>query len=218
MDLEHRIKAGQAVYTPRSLRAYDAFVLGFSNTWLWRCPTRELEAMYARNVAGHHLDVGVGTGYFLDHARWPVTNPDIMLADLNPHSLAAAAGRISRYAPRSMVANIFEPLEIKETFESVGLCYLLHCLPGRIADKAVVFDNLRPVLSARARVFGATIVQGDAPRSKPAQALMDYYNRKGIFSNAHDTAAELESELNKRFAHVRVHLRGAVAIFEAEIG
>ena len=218
MDLEHRVKAGQAVYTPRSLNVYDAFVLGFSNSWIWRCPTRELAALYTRNVSGHHLDIGVGTGYFLDHAVWPVVAPNILLADLNPHSLAAASRRISRYKPRTMVANIFESLEIEEKFDSAGLCYLLHCLPGRIADKAVVFDNVLPVLRPGARVFGATIVQGDAPRSKPAQALMNYYNQKGIFSNAHDTAPELESELKKRFANVRVQLRGAVAIFEAEVG
>ncbi|MEQ1576127.1 MAG: class I SAM-dependent methyltransferase [Hyphomicrobium sp.] len=216
MDFEHRVKAGQAVYTPRSLRVYDAFVLGFSNRWLWRCPARELEAMYARNVSGHHLDIGVGTGYFLDQAAWPVANPDILLADLNPHSLAAAAGRISRYNPRILIANILEPLAISERFGSVGLCYLLHCLPGQMAEKAVVFDHLLPVLSPRGKVFGATIVQGDAPRSKPAQALMSYYNQKGIFSNTHDTAQGLDSELRKRFANVRVQLRGSVAIFEAQ--
>lgn len=207
--------AGQAVYTPWTLRAYDAFVLGFSNTVLWRCPTRELEALYARNATRRHMDVGVGTGYFLDRTGWPVAKPDILLVDLNSHSLAAAAQRIRRYNPKTLSANVLEPFAVAGTYDSAGLCFLLHCLPGTIRDKAAVFDHIRPALSKGAKVFGATIVQGDAPRSWTAQALMDAYNRRGIFSNANDTAQDLEAELHKRFDGVRVTRRGAVAMFEA---
>lgn len=177
-----------------------------------------LEALYARNVSTRHMDVGVGTGYFLDEVRWPVARPHILLVDLNPHSLAAASRRIGRYAPRTLTANILAPLPIEETFDSAGLCYLLHCLPGRMAEKAAVFDHLMPVLSETATVFGATILQGDAPRSRASQMLMDTYNRKGIFSNTHDTFDELESELRKRFDRVRLERHGAVGTFEAKKG
>ena len=104
MDDEGQAQAGQAVYTPRTLAAYDAFVLGFSNRVLWRCPTARLEALYARNVSARHIDIGVGTGYFLDKAAWPVPRPQITLVDLNRHSLEVAGQRIRRYAPRSIVA------------------------------------------------------------------------------------------------------------------
>jgi hypothetical protein len=78
-----------------------------------------------------------------------------------------------------------------------------------------VFDRVRPLLAPGARVFGATIVLGDAPRSRPAQRLMDLYNTKGIFSNRDDRAGDLEAELKSRFRDVRVDLKGAVALFEA---
>ncbi len=120
MQLEPKVKAGQAVYTPLSLRAYDAFVLGFSNAALWRCPTRKLQSVYNRNVSDQHLDVGVGTGYFLDRATWPVANPKVVLADLNPHSLAAAAKRIGRYRPETLIANVLEPLQLTGPFRSAG--------------------------------------------------------------------------------------------------
>ena len=175
-----------------------------------------LEDLYARNVSDKHVDVGVGTGYFLDKVRWPGAQPTILLVDLNRHSLEAAATRIGRYSPRTKVANVLEPLSIDERFDSAGLSYLLHCLPGSIEDKAVVFDNVKAILSPGATVFGATILQGDAPRSRAAQALMNFYNRKGIFSNAEDTAEALQSELEKRFSKVRIERRGAVAIFEAK--
>lgn len=213
--MDEDVKAGQAAYTPLTLRIYDWFVLGFSNRFLWRCPTSELEAIYDRNVSVRHLDIGVGTGYFLDKTAWPVAAPEITLVDLNPHSLDAAARRIARYSPVTFAANVLEPLPLERTFDSVGLCYLLHCVPGPILEKAAMFDHLAPVMSDGATVFGATIVQGDAPRSGAAQALMNLYNRKGIFSNAEDTFEDLEAELQKRFVDVRLTRHGAVVAFEA---
>lgn len=220
MASAEQIEAGQAVYSPLVLRTYDWFVLGLSNSLLWRCPTSELRALYDRNVASRHLDVGVGTGYFLDKARWPVAQPAITLLDLNRNCLSTASRRIARFQPRAVMANALEPLTAvtlggEAPFGSVGLCYLLHCLPGRIAQKSAVFDHLRPLLAPGARVFGATIVQGSARRSPPAQALMNLYNRKGIFSNGDDTAEDLEYALLQRFDRVSVSVRGSVALFQA---
>lgn len=215
MATREEIHAGQAVYSPLVLHAYDWFVLGFSNHLLWRCPTRELLRLYDRNVTARHLDIGVGTGYYLDKATWPSASPAITLLDLNANSLAAAAHRIRRYAPRSVVANALEPLPPMGSFDSVGLCYLFHCLPGSMAEKAVVLDHLQPLLAPRARIFGATIVQGNAPRSRAAQVLMNLYNRKGIFANSQDDAPELEAQLRRRFTDVEVRMLGTVAVFEA---
>jgi SAM-dependent methyltransferase len=231
------VAAGQAVYSPLVLRMYDWFVLGFSNRLLWRCPSSELLRLYDRNVSSRHLDIGVGTGYFLDKAAWPTANPAITLVDLNENSLAFAADRIKRYAPRTVRANALEPLPLSlsppqsqpqspspsrpETsagagaFDSCGMCFLLHCLPGTIAEKAVVFDHVRPFLAPGARVFGATILQGGAPRPRPAQALMNVYNKKGIFSNTSDRLEDLHAALTGRFTSVAVTMRGAVALFEA---
>ena len=95
------VEAGQAVYSPLVLSVYDILVLGISNRLLWRCPTPGLVDLYNRNLGARHLDIGVGTGYFLDHAKWPVSRPDITLLDLNPNSLAAAARRIGYEDRRS---------------------------------------------------------------------------------------------------------------------
>ncbi len=212
------IAAGQAVYQPWLLRNYDWFVLGLSNRLLWRCPASELRALYARNLSARHLDIGVGTGYYLDRVAFPVPDPAVTLLDLNPNCLAMASARIARYAPATAAADVLQPLPPLGRFGSAGLCYLLHCLPGTIPEKAVVFDHVRPLLSPGAKAFGATILQGDAPRSRPAQALMDFYNRKGVFSNAGDTLADLRKALTTRFTDVGVRMVGAVALFEARAG
>jgi|EndMetStandDraft_5_1072996.scaffolds.fasta_scaffold47193_3 SAM-dependent methyltransferase len=221
-DREDReaVEAGQAVYSPFVLRMYDWFVLGFSSRFVWRCPSSEMLRLYDRNVSSRHLDIGVGTGYFLDKAAWPVAKPAITLVDLNENSLAFAADRIKRFAPRTVQANALAPLPRTAIgsnggYDSCGLCFLLHCLPGAIPEKAVVFDRIRPLLAPDARVFGATILQGNAPRSPAAQTLMNAYNKKGIFSNAADTLEDLQAALASRFARVNVTMKGAVALFEA---
>ncbi|MEO1543839.1 MAG: class I SAM-dependent methyltransferase [Pseudomonadota bacterium] len=216
MTQPDNVTAGQAVYTPLTLKVYDTVVLGISNRFLWRCPTSELIALYNRNISANHLDIGVGTGYFLDKAAWPDAAPKITLLDLNENSLKAAADRIARHQPHAITASIFDPIPTDSKFESIGLCYLLHCLPGTMTEKAPnVFDNVAKVSSTGCKVFGATILQGDAPRSKPAQALMDVYNRKGIFSNTDDTFDDLKLALESRFDTVQLTRHGAIALFEA---
>jgi len=215
--IRQNVDAGQAVYSPFVLSVYDVLVLGLSNQFLWRCPTATLRALYDRCARPRHLDIGVGTGYFLDHARWPVAAPDITLLDLNANSLAAAGRRISRYRPKTVVADALKPLPVAGDFQSVGLCYLLHCLPGAMPEKArLLFGNAAEVMAPGGSVFGATIVQDCAPRSFAAQVRMDLYCSRGIFSNKDDHAADLESALKARFSDVRVEMHGVVAVFEAK--
>lgn len=211
-----QVNAGQAVYTRRTLNAYDLIVLAISNRWIWKCPTPGLVEHYNRHVSAQHLDVGVGTGYFLDRCRFPTATPRVTLMDLNPETLAYASQRIARYRPETCQRNVLEPIAYDgEPFESVGVNYLLHCLPGTIASKSATFDHLRPLLKPGAVVFGSTLLQGGVERGAAAKRLMAFYNSKGIFGNEHDDLAGLDRELRKRFDDVRIDVVGCAAVFSA---
>jgi SAM-dependent methyltransferase len=210
------VEAGQAVYTPRTLDLYDLVVLGLSNALIWKCPTRRLLDLYDRHIASNHLDVGVGTGWFLDRCRFPQHKPQITLLDLNPTCLARASARIRRYSPRAVQANVLEPFDLDTgPFGSIGLNYLLHCLPGDLAKKAVVLDHLKPFLAPGGIVFGSTLLSEGVERSWAAQALMRFYNSKGIFSNERDGVEPLRRELSARFEDVRIEVVGCAALFAA---
>ncbi|SEI70203.1 Methyltransferase domain-containing protein [Azotobacter beijerinckii] len=218
MVTQKQVEAGQAVYTRRTLALYDFVVLGVSNPFIWKCPTRHLEEHYAQNLSANHLDVGVGTGYFLDRCRFPADTPRVALMDLNPDTLAFAARRIARYVPRTHRRNVLEPIALEGgRFDSVGLNYLLHCLPGSLAEKAMVFDHLKALMNPGAVIFGATLLQGGVPRSILARGLMAAYNRKGIFANRADDLEVLQRELDRRFHDVSVEVVGCAALFSGRI-
>jgi len=64
------------------------------------------------HISDKHLDIGVGTGYFLDRCRFPSTAPKIALFDLNPHSLAKSAKRLRRYNPSCYMGNALQRIDI----------------------------------------------------------------------------------------------------------
>jgi 2-polyprenyl-3-methyl-5-hydroxy-6-metoxy-1,4-benzoquinol methylase len=209
-----QVAAGQAVYTKRMLGAYDLLVLGFSNSLIWKCPTQRLVEHYNRHVTANHLDVGLGTGYFLDRCKFPSPTPRVALMDLNRNSLDFAAQRIARYKPETYLRNVLEPISMDAPkFDSVGINYLLHCLPGSIDSKVVAFDHLKKLMNPGAVIFGSTLLQGGVARSWLAKRLMDFYNGKGIFSNENDDLDGLKRALGQRVRSVSVEIVGCVAVF-----
>jgi len=209
-------RKGAAVYTPLTLAFYDLAVLQLSNSLVWQCSTRLILDFYNQHISDKHLDIGVGTGYFLDKCRFPSTAPKLALFDLNPHSLAKSAKRLRRYNPSCSMGNALQPIDIgMSEFGSISLNYLLHCLPGNLATKSTVFKNVKPLLRDGGVVFGSTIL-GEGVRHNPlAKRLVKIYNARGIFSNLSDRRSDLEAGLKAHFDEYTIHIAGCVALFSA---
>src|SRR5215204_4174532 len=142
--------AGQAIYNPAALALYNIVVLGISNRLIWRFPTRHILQLYNQHATDNHLDVGVGTGWYLDHCRFSGPRVRLGLRDLDQSSLNTAVARLRRFRPEVYQADALRPFRFETVpYASVSLTYLLHCLPGTMSEKARIFDHLGPVLSAR---------------------------------------------------------------------
>lgn len=209
------ISRAHAIYTPFMLSVYDVLVHGLSNRFAWRCPTRRLLDLYRAHLSADHLEAGVGTGFFVDHARRAAFDRLILL-DINRHCLDRAGSRLAHFNPVLRQVNLLDPIEIDAApFASVGLTYVLHCLPGSMSEKLVAVDHLRPLMGDDAVLFGATILgRGRAP-NRAARALLDIYNAKGVFNNREDDLASLSEGLRERFPKVEVETHGLVALFRA---
>jgi methyltransferase family protein len=215
---ERQVEAGQAVYSKSMLAIYDWLVLRFSNRLIWKCSLKQILALYDWHVTANHLDVGVGTGYFLDHCRFPNDRPRLGLMDLNPNCLDAAANRVARYRPEVYRANVLDPIGLEiPRFNSISMTYLLHCLPGTIKTKSAVFRHLKPLLNQGGVMFGATLLSEGVYRSWAAKRLMAFYNSKGIFTNDQDDLQGLRAMLSEHLTAVTVEVVGCAALFSGRV-
>ncbi len=217
-EISEQVDAGQRIYTRRNLALYDFVVHGVANGIAWKCPTKRLLEHYNRYISANHLDVGVGTGYFLDQCRFPSAAPRVALMDLNPNSLEFASRRIARYSPESFRRNVLEPISIDGSgFDSVGANYLLHCLPGTIESKSVVFENLKILMNPDAVIFGASLLQRGVERTWLAKRLLKAYNRRGFFCNEEDDLEGLKRALYEHLHDVNVEVVGCAALFSGRV-
>jgi len=213
--MDKAVELGQAIYSKKVLSIYDWWVLGISNSYIWKCSTELLENEFRQHVSLNHLDVGVGTGYYLENCLNDQPRR-IALLDLNQNSLDSAASRIKQFEVETYQANALEELSLPcDKFDSISINYLLHCMPGSIIDKAVLFKNLKAYLNPEGILFGSTILSSGTKKGFLARHLMTLYNKKGIFGNAADNLSDLETALITHFDHVNIRTKGCVAIFSA---
>ena len=209
------IAAAHAIYTPFMLSFYDRLVHGLSNRFAWRCPTERLIGLYRDNLSSRHLEAGVGTGFFIDRAN-PAGFDELTLLDINRHCLARSAQRLARYHPLLCETNLLASIANElEPADSIGLTYVLHCLPGRMAEKLMAIDHLQPVMSKGTVLFGATILGRFIEPNAAARSLLRLYNAKGVFNNLDDDLSGLNDGLKARFGKVEIETIGCVALFRA---
>ena len=208
---------GQRAYTTWNLYVqYDLFVLLYSNRFVWRCPTSAILKHYRTNATRNHLDVGVGTGYYVKRCFESRRVDRIGLLDANHASLHRAASRVRDLRPECYLHDVLQKPKFRtEPYSSVGMTYLLHCLPGHMETKLACLDNLSSMHAPTANIFGATILTESASMPKEARRLTQIYNLKGYFNNTEDTLDSLRAGLRSRFTHVTIEVLGCVALFQA---
>jgi SAM-dependent methyltransferase len=197
---------------------YDAIVYGFNCPVVWRCPKSRIVELYNACVSGRHLDIGVATGRLLDECRFPVAAPEITLMDLNPNALDTASRRLARYGPRTHKANVLEPWGLPAgAYDSVGMSGLIHCLPGAMPEKTVVFEHAKTVLAPGGVFFGTTILGQGVKHSRLSRAVLWASNRRGLVSTANDSLEALDAGLARVFDSHEIQVRGVLALFSARV-
>lgn len=207
---------GAAIYSPLVLRLYDAVVHRFTLPVLWGCRSSRAQRLYDELAGPAHLDVGVGTGRYLDRAAPPQPISRLALLDLNANSLRHAARRVARLDPSCHEGDVLRPWPDElRGFDSLGMATLLHCVPGPWKHKAVAFDHARDALRPGGVLFGSTILGRGVRVPWRARPVLKAFNRRGIFHNLEDDEAGLRSALEARFDSVHVDVVGMVALFRA---
>ncbi|WKX02037.1 class I SAM-dependent methyltransferase (plasmid) [Rhodococcus aetherivorans] len=212
-------KDGAALYNRAALAVYDTLVLRWSNGLVWGCPTERLLAHYDRHLGGRHLDIGPGTGWYLQNATYPTPKPEITLMDLNPATMEVTSRRLAEreIAATAHTGSILAPIDIEQgPFDSVAANFVMHCVPGAWQDKGVAFGHIADVTADDGVFFGSTILGRGVTRNLAGKVLSTIYNDAAhIFSNSQDDRGGLEAALEGAFEHVGVQVIGTVAVFAA---
>ncbi len=199
----------------------------------WGCPKEVQLEMYESHAGPRHLDVGCGSGYYIDRATFPHDNMEITLFDLSQDSLDYTSKRIRRMEPVAVKGDVFKAGDVAkilaarngEKFDSVAMMFLLHCLPGNMEEKAAVIANLSTLVSPDGVLFGTTVLPplpsvwsryrpGRGVKHNPhGRYLIWHYNLTGIYSNLEDDEDGLRAALSASFEEVKVEVHGRVAMF-----
>src|SRR5581483_4364762 len=170
MDKKDPAYKGQAGYNRFLLTIYDPFVLGFMTRAVWKSPIAPYVERYRTLIGRRHLDIGPGTGYFIEQAATPETQ--VTLLDANPKVLAHCARRLATLHPTTIEADVLKPFPVEGRFDSAALSFILHCLPGPQANKAAAIRNVAAVLDDDGVLFGGTVLGLSENHTRPARAVL----------------------------------------------
>ncbi|EQB53366.1 methyltransferase domain-containing protein [Colletotrichum gloeosporioides Cg-14] len=235
-----RAEFGNAIYFPLFLQwFYDTLVLGFICPRAWGCPEDVLQGHYSKHVSSlsavscpRLLDIGVGTGHFIEHAPLS-SDTTVILADINENPLAEARGRIKRTHKDLdvdvVLADVFElgddktPSSVRlsgaggnTSFDVISCMLLLHCLPGEGRRKGEAVARLCRLLKPGGAVVGATVLGSGVKHNTFGRLLMSVYNFSGVFHNEGDCTGDVIQPLEAAFESVEFRVVGTTLLFEAK--
>ena len=214
MDRDDPAYRGQADYSRPLLSAYDRIVLGPVARYVWRCPSGRLLEGYRRHIREPHLDVGPGTGYFIDRSGL-LDGSRVTILDPNPTVLEHATRHLQRLEVTALEADVLKPLPVRGPFQSAALNLVIHCLPGPATRKALAVTDVAAVLAPDGILFGASVLGGAGPHTWLSRRVLHAFNRRGAFDNLEDSEAMLRDLLDAAFEQVEMEIVGSIAIFAA---
>jgi hypothetical protein len=214
VNYSQEVARSQRYFNPLSLLIYDAVLYGVISKFAWGSSIGRLDAHYAQYASSNHLEVGVGTGYLLNRIRFGTTAPRLALMDLSASCLEKTRQKVARYAPEVYTQNLLEPIAHSPApFDSIGINYVMHCVPGSFAEKGIAFRNLTKLLSDHGVLFGTSVLSESVHKNLLARPFMWLMNAMGVFNNRRDNATELKTALETCGKLVYFEIVGVTAFF-----
>jgi SAM-dependent methyltransferase len=214
MDRSDPAYKGQRDYNALLLAAYDPLVLGPIARYVWRCPATRLVELYRQHIRNRHLDVGPGTGYFIEHAGLP-SGSQVTVVDPNRNVLRHVSRRLRSLEVTAVEADVLKPLPLNGPFDSAALHLVIHCLPRPPARKAAAVADVAAVLAPSGVLVGASVLGTSGHHSRAARAVLRAFNWQGGFDNLGDTEDWLRDTLGASFERVELETIGSIAVFAA---
>lgn len=209
-------KIAQLIFSTMSHRFYDFIVYRFISPYIWQCDTESIVKRYRQNLSNNHMEVGVGTGFLIKRSKPACQQFSLTLMDFNKSCLFKSADYLHEYHPDLQLQNILEPFQQnRKHYDSIGMNYMLHCVPGNFVTKAVVFDHVYNALNHGGVFFGMTLLNKGSHRNTLSKMLMKCLNTFRIFTNQNDNLDDFVTALRQRFNNAEISIQGSAVIWKA---
>jgi len=195
---------------------YDKLVLKYAMPIIWKCKVADIENFYNNHITINHLDIAAGTGFFLNNCKSLPDNTRLTVMDINPVCLDILEKQLQRFNTKVYKQDIMKPIEGSEKYSSIGLSLLLHCLPGDMKSKEIVFRNIKKVLKSDGTVFGTTFIYKNQKVNLLTRFWAFQYNFMGLLNNHSDTLLDLKTILDKNFQEYNIETIGHCVFFTAK--
>ena len=144
---------------------------------------------YNKYLGRNHLEIGPGSGYFLKNKN--INN--LTLIDINQDILNYSYNNLisNNYEIKIKNHNIFnQELKLNSEFDSVGLNYVLHCIPGRIENNIdSIINNLKNKNDYI--LFGSSVLNDVNLQTRLSKLELIYLNKNKVFHNTNDYSYNL---------------------------
>lgn len=205
---------GQKLYSGLYLKIYDRVFKLIVET-VYGASVNSILKMYKLHASSNHLEIGVGSGMLPAAAEFP-ENSDLTLMDINPNTFISTKKRVQNkfHTIQCYRVNVLEEIKLEKKYTSIAMNFLIHCVPGSISEKRIIFENAIHLLENGGTLFGSTVVNEPALLNPLSKFIMHFLNKKGIYHNREDSLSGLKEVLSSfPGTTYTLNLEGPVAFF-----
>ena len=203
-------------FVSSSIKFYDYLVNDINCNYAWRCNKTNIFDLYRKNLKPNHLEIGPGSGYFLlpKHHNKKIEN--LYLMDINYPILNHSHTQLKNHFPNvyPIKHNIFENSLKFFDFQSVGINYVLHCVPGSLENK---MEKLIENLPNNVSIFGSTVINDYDKQTNLSKLELMFLNKFGIFNNYDDYSNSFIKFVDSNKLNFNTQIIGNVLIFEIKV-
>eukprot|EP01084_Bolivina_argentea_P277782 474383_1 len=210
---------------------YDIAMSGIVK-YFYKHPREQQLSLYKKHMATskHHLEIGCSSIYLPVHASNDNQSTKYYLLDIEQTPLISAqTDMIKNSIPKENIQLICgNALEINRIsmpniiYDSVGISYVLHCIPTSLNEKLpLILNGLSTYMDENSIIFGSTICNPNDINNKSNihhrffVKWIQFLQYQWVMFNQNDFHSDLEKIFSQYFDEVSVERIGYASVFMA---
>ena len=199
----------QSNFVSKNMKLYDLLVNKINCRFIWRCHENNIHQNYNKCISKNHLEIGPGTGYFIEKYKFN----KLLINDINKNILQYSSLYLKTHNPKLIQCNLFNQKLNVKNINSIGINYVLHCVPGKLEDKLFkLINNLE--YKNKLCLFGATVINDPEYNNIFSKYMIFWLNYMNIFNNKNDYSYNLVKKCEANNLNIEWKIIGCVMIFK----